>query len=1025
MRKFQLMLGFVMLLCMQLRAQQRNITGKVIDGSGNPIPNASVIIKETNAGTSTLNDGTYSITISPQSKTIIFSAVGMQPTSFSIGNKGVINVTMEASDKNLSEVVVVGYGTQKKATTTAAIVKVGGDKLENRPLVSVDQMLQGAAAGLQSTASTGQPGANQGVRIRGIGSFSYGGSQPLYVVDGVQINSGDLSNGNGVGTSGTGSFSINPSTNVLATINANDIESITVLKDAAATSIYGSRGSNGVIIITTKSGKQGKAQFRFDAESGNNKVIPLPDAGKPLRASDWLMLLRESLVNEGKLTSQEIDKQLHDYGDTSGVDTDWLNLIQRTGTQQQYNVSATGGEGKLKYFLSGGYFKQQGTTIGTDLKRYTGNLKISYAVTDKLTLSTKITIGNVRQNSALASSGTTGGGGYFGNPTYAALTLRPTQNPFNANGTYNISPTVSGFPSHYNPLFIAKNDKRWLKAVQGLVNQSLEYKIITGLKFTSTLGLQYATNEEYQFNNPFHGDAAGASGEGISLYSRNFLWDWINQLDYHYDIWKDKKLYADLKVGHESIKNSYYRQIGDVTGFPPNADLYYSTNGATSTNGKAVGEDYSFEGYYSNVNISLDDKYNLYGSYRRDASSRFSLNNRWGSFASVGASWNASNEDFFQPLLSVVSNLKLRASYGNNGNAEIPNYAWRQTYGYGYNYNGVAGGRFDNIGNSELTWEKNKQLDLGVDISFLRNRLNISFDYYKRITDDALLGQQISRTTGFLNFINNIGDMENKGYELTVNAMPVQTKDFAWEINFNITHNTNKVTSLPAGNQPSPQNSLFYLSEGKSLYSYFNRGWAGVDPEDGAAMWYKDSSKTTTTKSRAEAGLFFVGKNADPKYFGSLGNTLTYKNISLSFDFYYNYGNYIMEAYMQYFMDGSYATRGKYAINMNRWQKKGDVTNVPKYTFGVLNTSSGSDRLLFKGDYIRLRNVQMGYRLNSKTILDKLHLSSLSVYARGTNLWTKTYDDQLLNDPEQGILGINQQAVRPSRSYTVGVNIGF
>lgn len=1024
MRKFQLVLGFV-LLFMQLRAQQRSISGKVIDGSGNPIPNASVIIKETNAGTSTQFDGTFSITITPESKTIIFSAIGMQPTQFAIGNKGVINVTLEATDKNLSEVVVVGYGTQKKSTTTAALVKVGGDKLENKPLVSVDQMLQGAAAGLQSSASTGQPGAAQGVRIRGIGSFTYGGSQPLYVIDGVQINSGDLSNGNGVTTSGTGSFNINPSTNVLATINANDIESITVLKDAAATSIYGSRGSNGVIIITTKSGKQGKAQFRFDVEVGNNKVIPLPDAGKPLRSSDWLMLLRESLVNVGSYTGGSIDTTLHTYGDTSGIDTDWLSLIERTGTQQQYNMSATGGEGKIKYFLSGGYFKQQGTTIGTDLKRYTGNLKVSYAVTDKLTLGTKITIGSVRQNSALASSGTSGGGGYFGNPTYAALTLRPTQNPFNADGTFNIGTAVSGFPSHYNPLFVARNDKRWLKAVQGLVNQSLEYKIITGLKFTSTMGLQYATNEEYQYNNPFHGDAAGSSGEGISYYIRNFLWDWTNQIDYHYDIWKDKKLTADFKVGHESIKNSYYRQIGDVTGFPPNSDLYYSTNAATSTNGKATGADYSFEGYYSNVNLSMGDKYNLYGSYRRDASSRFSDNNRWGSFASVGASWNISNEEFFLPLQSIVSNLKLRASYGNNGNAEIGNYSWRQTYGYGYNYNGVAGGRFDNIGNSELTWEKNKQFDIGVDVSFLRNRLNLTFDYYKRTTEDALLGQQISRTTGFQTFINNVGNMENKGYELTINAIPVQIKDFTWEINFNLTHNTNKVTKLPAGNQANPQTSTFYLSEGKSLYSYYTRAWAGVDPDDGAAMWFKDSSKTTTTKNRGEAGLFFVGKNADPKYFGSLGNSFTYKNVSLSFDFYYNYGNYIMETYMQYFMDGTYATRGKYAINLNRWQKKGDVTNVPKYVYNLANTSSGSDRLMFKGDYIRLRNIQLGYKLTSKVILDKLHLSNLSLYARGTNLWTKTYDEQLLNDPEQGILGLNQQAVRPSKSFTVGVNIGF
>lgn len=1023
MRKFQLVLGFLLLLCTQLQAQQRTITGKVIDGSGNPIPNASVVIKETNAGTSTQADGTYSITISSQSKTIVFSAIGMQPVLFNIGNKGVINVSMEASDKNLSEVVVVGYGTQKRATATSAVVKVGGDKLENKPMVSVDQMLQGAAAGLQSTASTGQPGANQPIRIRGIGSFTYGGAQPLYIVDGVQINSGDLANGNGVTTSGTGSFNINPSTNVLATINANDIESITVLKDAAATSIYGSRGANGVIVITTKGGKQGKAQIRFDAEAGNSNVILPPDQGRPLRAADWLMLLKEGLVNAG-YSSATVDATLHSYGDTSGIDTDWLGLVTRTGTQQQYNISASGGENKIKYFLSGGYFKQQGTTIGTDLNRYTGNMKISYAISDKVTITTKISIGNVLQNSALASSGTSGGGGYFGNPTYVALTLRPTQTAYNPDGSINISTANTGFPSHYNPIYIAAHDKRWLKAVQGLANQLLEYKIIPGLKFTSNMGLQYITDEEYQFNNPYHGDASGSAGEGISYYTRNFLWDWTNQFDYHYDIMPERKFSVDLKAGYESIKNSYFRQIGDVTNFP-NYDYYLSTNGATSTNGKVSGSDYTFQGYFSNANFSYGDKYSLYGSFRRDGSSRFASNNRWGNFASIGAAWNISNEDFFKGMEDYVSTFKIRASYGNNGNAEIGNYTWRQQFGYGYNYNGVAGGQFNNIGNGNLTWEKNKQQDVGVDLGLFNNRLNFTFDYYKRTTKDAILNLNISRTSGFTGFISNVGDLENKGIELTMFATPVQTKDFRWDINFNFTHNTNKVTKLPAGDQYNPQSSSFYLREGNSIYSFYTRGWAGVDPDDGAARWYTDSTKITTTKTRSAAALYMVGKSADPKYYGGFGNTVTYKNISLNFDFYYNYGNYFSESYAQYFLDGWQSTRGKYAINLKRWQKAGDVTDVPKYVYGLSNTNSGSDRTLYKGDYIRLRNVQAMYRLTSKELLDKIHISALSVYVRGTNLWRKIYDKNLLNDPEQGILGLNQQQVLPSKSVTVGLNVTF
>jgi len=1013
----------------QLLAQNRTITGKITDEKGSPIPNATIVVKgsKQSYGTSSNSDGDFSISVSPAAKSLVVSSVNFQSLELSIGNRGVINFTLTRTNSSLDEVVIVGYGTQRKATTTASVAKVSGDKLENRPFTSVDQMLQGASAGLQSSATTGQPGANQAIRIRGVGSFTYGGAQPLYVVDGVQINGGDVANGNGVTTSGTGSFNINPSTNVLATMNANDIESISVLKDAAATAIYGSRGANGVIVITTKSGKIGKAQFRLDVEAGQNKPILPPKAGLPLHRADWLMLLKEGMVNAGTFSDASITSTLHSYGDTTNIDTDWYGLITRKGTQQQYNLSVTGGENKIKYYLSGGYFKQQGTTLGTDLQRVTGNAKITYSATDRLTLTTKITGGSVVQNSALASSGTSGGGGYFGNPGYVALVLRPTQNPYNPDGTLNINTGNNfGFPSHYNPLYIAAHDKRWLKGFQGLANQSIGYKILDGLKFTTSMGLQYTTDEEYQYNNPFHGDASGSSGEGISYYTRNFLWDWTSQFDYHYDINTDHKFYLDAKAGYEAIKNNYFQQAGDVTGFPPNADLYLSTNGATSTNGKVNGSNYTFEGYFASVNVSYEDKYSLYGSIRRDASSRFSDLDRWGTFASVGAAWNISNEGFFEGVRNVISNLKIRASYGNNGNAEIGNYTWRQTFGYGYNYNGVAGGRFDQIGNYGLTWEKNKQADVGVDVSFFKNRVNITADYYNRKTTASLLPQQISRTSGFTGFINNVGDMENKGYELTLNVIPVQTKDLIWEVNFNLSHNTNKITRLPAGDQLNPQSSSFLMRKGKSIYSYYTRGWAGVNPDDGSPTWYTDSTQTTTTTNRAVAALYLVGKQADPKYFGALGSQVTYKGISLGFDFYYNYGNYIQEGYAQYFLDGTYPTRGKYTQDLKRWQKKGDKTDVPKYIYSsTLNSSSGSDRLLYKGDYIRLRNVQVGYKVTSKSLLQSMHINALNIYVRGTNLWRKTYDPDMTSDPEQGILGVNNQEVILSKSFTAGINVTF
>jgi TonB-linked SusC/RagA family outer membrane protein len=1018
MRKLLTLLVCLSLALSQLMAQNRTVKGKVTDDKGNAIPNASVLVKGTTIGTTSENDGTYSLNVPSSAKTLIISSLNFTAQEISIGSKAVINVSLLSVTQNLEEVVVVGYGTQKRANSTASTARISGDKLADKAFPSIDMMLQGAAPGLQSVSSTGQPGASQQIRIRGIGSFSLGASQPLFVVDGVIINGGDIANGNG------GGFNINPSTNVLATLNSDDIESVSVLKDAAATSIYGSRGGNGVIIVNTKSGKLGKTQFKLSTDIGTNNVILPPAAGLPLRAADWFTLLKEGLTNAGQ-SAANITTIMNSYGYGNGVDVDWFGLITRPGTQQQVNLSASGGDAKTKFFVSGGYFKQMGTTIGTDLTRFSGNVKMSNQATDKLSFTTKLTVGDVVQNSALASSGISGGGGYFGNPGYVSLVLRPTQNPFNPDGTYNISGNNLGFPAHYNPLYIAANDKRWLKALQILGAETIEYKILQGLKFTSNLGIQYNTTEEYQFNNQYHGDGSGAAGMAYSYYTRSFLWSWYNQLDYHLDIQRSKRFYVDLKAGYEATRNARFQQVGAAQGFPPKIDLYSSENAATSTAGQQYQADYAFTGAYSNAEFSYDDRFNVHASFRRDGSSRFGSNNPFGNFWSVGAAWTISNEGFLKKN-TVISNLKLRASYGTNGNAEIGNYAWRPQYGFGYNYNGAAGGTFNVIGNVNLTWEQNKQTDFGIDLGLFKNRVNITADYYKRNTDGSLLSQQLSRTTGFSGVINNLGNLENKGVEISLSVIPIQTKDFSWTVNFNYAHNNNKVTSLPSGDQFNPQSSTFLLRVGENFYSYYTRGWAGVNSDNGAPQWYTDSTKTATTTSYAAAKLFLVGKSAAPTDFGSLGNTFTYKNFSFSFDFYYNYGNYVQENYMRFFTDGSFPTRGKYAFMMNRWQKKGDITNVPIYKYGdATNGATGSERTLFKGDYVRLRNLQLGYQLTDKNVLSKLHLTALAFYVRGTNLWTKVYDPNATSDPEQGVYSASNQSVPPSKSLTFGLNVTF
>ncbi|MES2005627.1 MAG: SusC/RagA family TonB-linked outer membrane protein [Bacteroidota bacterium] len=1001
MRRSTMLLLCILLAVGQLFAQNRSIKGSVTDDKGVAVANASVVVKGTSIGTVTDANGSFTISVPASAKALVITSLNYLSQEISVSGKSELTVKLQSSTEKLDEVVVVGYGTTKKTNSTASVSKVGGDKLENVPFASLDKGLQGKVPGLQSSGNNGQPGSNQDVRIRGIGSFT-ASSSPLYVVDGIQIVSGDLS-------------SAVQTTNVLSTINPNDIEDISVLKDAAATSIYGSRGANGVILITTKKGKIGKAQFRFDAELGQSNYANIPNAGKPIKADDWFAFLKEGMVN-ANFTTAQINSTLASYGYGNGVDIDWIGLTTRNGLQQQYNLSMTAGDAKTQIFMSGGYFKQEAANIGADLKRLSGNIKVTHNISSKLSLSTNWTVGNVLQNTPLS------GPGQFSNPYYVSLTLRPTQNPYNPDGSLNINTGNNlSFPTHYNPLYVIANDKNIVRNTQIFGGGNLDYKILKGLKFTSHIGIQDNNLEESVFNNPFHGDGVSTGGSGTNNFTRVFLWDWYNQFDYHLDMLKNRKLSTDLKAGYEAIKYNFYQIQSTSQNYPPTVELPLSVNAASATTGFATAQNYTFASFYSSANFSYDSRYSLYGSFRRDGSSRFGANNQFGSFWSVGAAWNLNQEEFLKGS-KVITLLKLRGSYGSTGNAGIGNYQWRQTYGYGANYNGNAGGTFNNIGNIDLTWEKTNQTDIGFDLGLWKNRINITFDYYQKLTDGLLFNKPISLTTGFGSILSNIGKIENKGLEFAINARPIEIRNFAWDIGFNISNNKNKVVSLP--NHQDITNGSFRLTEGMDIQSFYLRALQGVDPATGLEMWYVDNTKSATTSTYANAALQFIGKSGTPKYFGSLTNSFSYKGFYASADFYYNYGNYVQDLYSQYFLNGQFPTRGKYNINLTRWQKPGDITTIPKYVYGLANQSAG-ERALYKGDYIRLRNIVIGYRMDNKDLLAKLHLTSLNFYVRGTNLWTKTYDATLPFDPEQGITSQNNEGLLSAKSITVGLNIGF
>ncbi len=1024
MRKFFLLLWGVVFFAAQALAQ-RTVTGKVTDEQGNPLPNVSVLVKGTTVGTITKADGTYSITLPANAKDLVFSSTDMTPQEVAIGSQSMINATLKASASTLQEVVVVGYGTQKKSDVTSAVSKVGGDKVANVPFTSVDQILQGKVAGLQSQTFSGQPGANQQIRIRGTGSFSVS-SQPLYVIDGIQINSGDLSR-------------LTTTSNVLSNINPDDIESVTVLKDAAATAIYGSRGGNGVIVITTKKGKAGKTQFNFSAEVGNNKLGDIPPTAKALNSSQWLMLFKESYINAGG-TQAGLNSNLATFGDTTGAtDIDWLHMVTRSGTQQQYNISASGGDEKTKFYISGGYFKQEASTIASDLTRYSTVINIDHTANKKLNFSIRLAPTYSKEDAVLSN------GSQFANPVLTAFFLRPMQNPFNPDGSFNISSASKDFSSVYNPLYLAAANIHSLSTFSGIGSAQGKYNILDNLSFTSKIGLQYTSLEEFQYDNPAHGDGVAAKGRGYTYYTRYFLYDFVNQLDYHANLTKNKNLTMDAKVATEAIlSKGYFISAQSQNYSTPRLPL--STNASTVTIGSATGSDYSFASMFGNLAFNYKGKYILAGTLRRDGSSRFGLQNQYGTFPSASLAWNISKESFLQGS-KTISDLKLRASYGSAGNAEVSNYIAKQTVGFGANYNNNPGGTFSTLGNTSLTWEKDNQFDVGTDITMFKNRLNLTLDYYDRVSSRLLFGVPLSQVSGFSTITENVGKLENKGFEITVNATPISTKNFTWDLSFNFTHNKNEMKTLPPG-QNQIINGVFLVRPGLDINTWYMRDWAGVDPATGAPLWWVDSTKSAKTSNYSNTSVanpaqrYSTGKSASPKYYGGVSNTFTYKGLSVTADFYYNYGNYVFDQWGSFLADETNPTYGKYSLNLQRWTKPGDITNVPKLYYGATNSSATvqnsssnatSTRFLYKGDFIRLRNLSIGYRID-KGLASKLHLGSFYFYVRGTNLWTKTYDKNLTIDPEQGgssntnasgSYGINALNLFYNRVVTVGVNIGF
>lgn len=963
---------------------QRQITGNVTDKAGAPLPGASVLVKGTTVGVQTDFDGNFAIN-AREGDILVISYIGFE-TLETAATRTPMRISLSENVNQLEEVIVTGYGSQRKSRITGAASNVALKAITATPRASLQESIQGNVPGVLVTSSSGQPGATPNVRIRGIGSF--GAAFPLYVIDGYQ-------------TTDAG---------VITSLNPNDIANISVLKDAAATSIYGTRGANGVIVIRTKSGREGKTRVAYSTQSGFTSST-VAKRFMPLRTPEFQELLVEGVQNAGlRNTDEEALDFLITNGFNPDVNTDWFDLLTQDGVYQQHDLSVRGGTAKTKFYLSGGYFNQEGVIIASRLERMNSRIKLDHSFTDRLNvginLSYNKTISDVRPN-----------GGAFANPVRSIYRTRPDISPFNEDGTFNF-----GFNSTHNPVAQAEEETRKNITHRLLAGANLSYRIVEGLSFESLINMNQTFQDQFLRLPAGFGDGR-PTGRGAQ--DSNFLFTWLfrNMLKYNKS-WSDHNLSAFGGYEFQKTRNKF----SDLTvenipdGFE---DLNNGSLPVEASTNKTQG---GLNSVFLNAEYSYDDRYLLSASIRRDGSSSFGANNRYGTFWSVGIGWNIAREDFMQSV-NFINDLKFRASYGANGND--PTSGIFNLFAVN-DYDGNPGLFFSALGNPNIKWETNRPLNIGIDYTLFNSRISGSIDWYRRETLDLLRNRPISATNGDTGIAENIGAMENTGieFDITTRNFVGRNNGFSWTTSFNISANRNKVTRLTGNNEPIV-GATSIIAVGEDVQTFYLPQYAGVDPANGNALWYTDETRTEVTANYNNAGQAIIGR-ATPDFYAGLRNTFSYKGISLDFQLYTAWGGLVYDTWNRFTnSDGSRrlsstgnVSRGTYE---RRWQQPGDVTDVPAFVYGNLQTGGStqrSSRFIYDGSYIRLRDVTLAYTLPSDFI-ERIGLANASIYVKGNNLYTFIKDDRLERDPEAGSDGRLNQEIPISRALFLGLDITF
>lgn len=1023
--------SLLVVLSMQFAfAQEKTITGKVTDNTG-PIPGANVLIKGTTFGVQTDFDGAFSI----KAKTgdvLVFSYLGMKDKEVVVGTKTSINVNLESSTKELDEVVIVAYGKQKSKEIVGSVTTVGKDVLEKQQATSVLSAIQGSVAGVNVVTSGGQPGENPAIRIRGIGSIS-SSSEPLIILDGAPYN------GN------------------INSISSDQIESMNVLKDASSTALYGSRGANGVIIITTKKGK-----FNAPTSVSINSVIGVGGnavAMHELLSTDRLMEMtwearKNVFLANGQsptLAATNASNGLvsvlgynpYKAAIPVGVDgklvttdkywsTDWENtLINNSAIRRENSIAINGGGESTTYAFSVNNLDQEGALRSSNFKRTAARLNIATRVNKTISAGLNVGYTNSTQNYPTQS------GNSYNSPIqwiYSVASIYPVYR-HDANGNLildslgnkiydygaNSGSLNASRPSFQNENaagaltnYIVRNTRDDI-TLNGYVNLD----ITKDLTFKSTLAYQKYFYDNYNYSSPLYGNAQNVNGRISQNRDISTSINFTNMVNY-------KKELGKHTFSVDAIQEAYQYKIDAMyasgEGFLPGVGV---NNGATNPVG--VGGSINEErlaSYLGRVSYNYAGKYFIEGSYRTDGSSRFAQEVRWGNFYSIGGAWSIKDEDFLADN-TVISALRLKGSYGELGNNKTSSYfPYEQLYNLGNSELTNAGIVLGNPVDRNLTWEKTASANIGIEVGLLNNRFRFGADFYNKESIDLIYAIPLAGSTGSTSYLTNAGSLRNYGLEVYFNTTNIQNSDFRWTTDLNFSFDRNEVTALT---QSSVISGTKRWEVGRSIYDFWMQEWAGVDPADGRGMWYADgvdaNGNRNTTKTYSKASRNYTGKSSLPDVVGGLTNYFRYKNFDMNILFNFSFGAYVYDSSYASLMTGLKDPGRPGHVDLeDRWQNPGDITDVPKLYQTNNDFASTSTRFLFKNNYIRLKALNVGYNMN-KELVNRLGMNNVRVYVQGDNLFTIQSHKGI--DPEQSFDGVTDSRSYNQRVASLGLKLDF